>query len=326
MRMNHGIASVAAALLMASIGIATARGEVRVSGSEDNIVLHAKNATLSEILLGVQSALHINITLMGSTTRQYTGLYEGPPRRVLSRLLDGVNYIVSSRPDGMIVSIIGPSTPRSGPIVAAAPTAIDAAAPAAIKIAADDSDGSANPGGQGWVPTEDPYKAFRPAAPKTVAPGVTVDQAQPVRVEVDEQENNSGAQGWTPTEDPYKAFRPAAPKTAAPGAGIDPTQPVRVEVDEPENNSGAQGWTPTEDPYKAFRSAATAAQPAAKAAPRIPDFSALGSVNALMNDMEDNPTPQGSNGPTDLPNRQLRSSKVPPSLAPMPTPPPGLDY
>jgi hypothetical protein len=282
MRLNHGIVSAAVALLLTSLGPVNLYAEVRLTGSKDNIVLHANNATMPEILTEMQSVLLVRITLIGSTTRQFTGVYVGPLRQVLSRLLDGTNYIVSSRPDGMIVTIIGPSTPRSGPVVAAAPTATDAAAPT-IKIAANDRNdghGSANTGGQGWVPTEDPYKAFRPAAPKPVAPGATIDQAQP----------------------------------------------ARAEVEEPENNGSAQGWTPTEDPYKAFRSAATAAPPAAKPPPRIPDFSALGSVNALMNDMEDNVAPQGSNnGRTDLPNRQLRSPKVPASLAPMLTPPPGLD-
>jgi hypothetical protein len=174
------------------------------------------------------------------------------------------------------------------------------------------------------MPAENPDKASIPAAPNAGASGGTIGQAQPVRVEANEPENNSGPQGWTPTEDPYKAFIPAAPKVGAPGATVDQAQPARAEVDEPENKSGVQGWTPTEDPYKAFKAATTPTRPAAMAAPPIPGFGAIGSVSALMNNMEGDPAPRAFYGRSDL-NRQLRSSKVPPSLAPMLTPPPGLD-
>jgi hypothetical protein len=275
MRMNHGFASAAIALLLASIGSANVRAEVRLSGSEDNMVLNAKNATMPEILTSIQLALRVKITLTGATARQFTGVYEGTLRRVLSRLLDGTNYIISSAPGGMIVTVIGPNAP-SGPVMAGVPAAT--AAPA-VRIAADDRDGSTTPGPQGWVPTEDPFKAFRPAAANTGTPASTMDQAPPIHAAVDEPENHSGAQGWVPTEDPFKDYRPTAP----------------------------------------------VAHPAAKAAPPMPDLGALGMANTLMNDEDDTPPAQSANGRTDLSNRQSPSSKIPASLAPMLTPPPGLD-
>jgi hypothetical protein len=362
MRLNYGIVSVAIALLLASLDPADLRAEVRLTGTEDHIILRVDNATVPEIVAGMQSILHVKITLIGTTPRQFTGVYVGPLRQVLSRLLNGINYVVSSRPDGMIVAIIGQNTPRSGPVVVDAPSATEKTAAPAVMIAANNSDGAMARGPQGWMPAENPYKAFMPAAPKTLTTGAPINQTQPVDAVADGPENNSGAegwvptdppykalkpaataapaimvaandsegvtsgpQGWMPTENPYKAFIPAAPKTGAPVATIEPARPVGVEVDEPGNDSGAQGWIPTEDPFKHYRPAGTAANPAAKAAPQMPDFGALGSMNALMNDMGDNPAPQGANGRTDLPNRKQRSSKVPPSLAPMLTPAPGLD-
>ena len=73
-----------------------ARAEVHLSGTSTQLTLEARNATLPEILSGIQSTLNYKVSLTGSTARQFTGTYSGSLPRVLSRLLDGTDNVISS--------------------------------------------------------------------------------------------------------------------------------------------------------------------------------------------------------------------------------------
>ena len=108
-----------ALLLLLACGTAvSASAEVYVSGTADKIVLQAKNATIGEVLEAVRSTLKLRAELAGSTARQFTGAYAGSLRRVLSRLLDGESFIISSTPDGVNIVILGPrgTVPRAVPV------------------------------------------------------------------------------------------------------------------------------------------------------------------------------------------------------------------
>ena len=63
---------------------------------------------MAEVLSGIRSAFNLRVGLTGSTERQFTGAYMGTLRRVLSRLLDGEDYVISSAPDGMNIVLLGP--------------------------------------------------------------------------------------------------------------------------------------------------------------------------------------------------------------------------
>ena len=327
MRFDHRLVA-AAALFLACAVSPPVHAEVRVSGSEDNVVLRANNATMPEILSGVESALHLKVTITGPMTRQFTGVYSGPLRRVLSRLLDGVNYIVSSAPDGMVVTIVSPAAPRSAVAGIAQAPAARIAAPSAVG-----SEEMAQTQPQGWTPTEDPFSAYKPgganagpAAPRSPAAQAPArgTAAQRVVVAAADETAQSGVQGWMPTEDPFKAYKSASPGATAPEATANQAQPGGAAVDQPEVNNSAQGWVPTGDPFAAYRHPATAAAPAAvaaKAAPQMPDMSGLRPAGAMMNALQDVLPAQGLGDSPDLLDRQMRSSKMPGSLTPMTAPP-----
>jgi len=67
--------------------------------------LRAKRATLPEIVAAIESTLPVNITLSGSTARQFSGVYSGSVRVVLKRLLDGSDYVVAIAPGRMQIAI-----------------------------------------------------------------------------------------------------------------------------------------------------------------------------------------------------------------------------
>jgi hypothetical protein len=96
-------------ILLCCFAPVRAAAEVRLSGTEDNIVLQAENATVPEILTSIQAAFNLKIELRGSTDRQFTGTYRGPVRRVLFRLLEGTDHVIRSAPGEMSIVLLGPS-------------------------------------------------------------------------------------------------------------------------------------------------------------------------------------------------------------------------
>jgi hypothetical protein len=83
--------------------------EVLLSGSQDRIVMQTSDATLAEVLAAFRSTFSLEVKLNGVTTRTFTGIYSGSVRQVLSRLLSGEDYILSSDADGMRIILIGRS-------------------------------------------------------------------------------------------------------------------------------------------------------------------------------------------------------------------------
>lgn len=193
----------ATALVAGGFGLAPAAADIRVSASGDTIVVQAENASVLEILTALEPALHIKIELIGSTTRRITGSYSGPTRRVLSRLLDGTNYIVSFTPQGLHIAVLDPNARR-------ATTPIGATAPA-------DEDGST---AQGWNSTPPGLSSPGSAPVAAVATAPSADDA-----------DVSPAQGWnsTPSEQSSSASALRVAAAAAPAADDD-------------GGSMAQGW------------------------------------------------------------------------------------
>ena len=78
----------------------------------------ARDATVAELLaaLGERFGLHYRGT---TGSRGLTATFEGPLRRVLARVLDGYNYVILSRGDGLEVIVLNA---RSAAAAAAAPT------------------------------------------------------------------------------------------------------------------------------------------------------------------------------------------------------------
>lgn len=124
---------VAASLALACMGSGGAiAGDVRVSGTVEKLVLHATDASLTDILSGLQVALHMRIRLSGSTGRYFTGTYKGSLRRLLARLLDGTDYVVNTVPEGLRIAIVGASGTRA----VSADEATDEIASNALAVAA----------------------------------------------------------------------------------------------------------------------------------------------------------------------------------------------
>ena len=181
------------ALSLLLVCVASARADAQLSGTEDHVVLRAKNATMAEILSGIRSALNLRVEFTGSTERQFTGAYTGTLRRVLSRLLDGEDYVISSAPDGMNIVLLGPKGAGRNAAPPIAP-AKHANGEQTLRLAAAGDD-EGNPNYQGWMPGHKTASAKDgPAEGNNSAPATASA----------EEEGNPNYQGWLPTGNPPK--------------------------------------------------------------------------------------------------------------------------
>jgi hypothetical protein len=113
-----------AALLAWCLSCGSGAAEVRLSGTQDRVVLQTRDATIPEIFAALRSAFDLEVKLTGATARKFTGVYTGSVRQVLSRLLAGDDYILHTSSDGMNIRLFGASAADS---VAASPSLPSAA-------------------------------------------------------------------------------------------------------------------------------------------------------------------------------------------------------
>ena len=125
MRQAHVSHHAAMAGLLLALTTSPAAAEVHLSGTQDDMVLRTKDAAMPEIIAEVEAALHVKITLLASTPRQFSGSYSGSLHEVLQRL--GVSYVFTSSPEEINIAILTPSGPQR-----AAPSG----PPAAVLVAA----------------------------------------------------------------------------------------------------------------------------------------------------------------------------------------------
>jgi len=224
-----------AALSLLLVCVASARADAQFSGTEDHVVLRAKNATMAEILSGIRSALKLRVGLTGSTERQFNGAYTGTLRRVLSRLLDGEDYVIGSAPDGINIVLLGPKGAGSNAAPPIAPVKHADVGQTLRLAAADDDEG--NPNYQGWMPDGNLHKA---ASVKEGAAEDDNSATMPAKSSI-EDEGNPNYQGWLPTGNP--------PKTASvdggPSEGNSSAIAAAASSSEDEGNPNYQGWLPT---------------------------------------------------------------------------------
>lgn len=112
--------SLAALLVVAPLGGAMG-ADVRVQGSADAVRVEARDATGTEILAALAS--HFALSYRGSTdSRGFNGRFTGPLREVVKRVLDGYNYVINSKDDGLEVVVLGPASALAVPPPRPVPT------------------------------------------------------------------------------------------------------------------------------------------------------------------------------------------------------------
>jgi hypothetical protein len=167
-RFSARIAAVACWMVFISIiwflSSSDVRAEVRVSGSKVAMVVEARNASLDEIVAALNSVLNAQVSFTSRSNSVITGVYSGTLRRVLTRILDGHDFVLSSSSDRIAINLVTHAGTTAVRRSAAIVDSLQAQANNAnnnIQISNDEPNSS---GIQGWT------GAFSNQSPSTVKP------------------------------------------------------------------------------------------------------------------------------------------------------------
>jgi hypothetical protein len=106
------------ALLGAGLAIAptSVRAELQVRGNPQAVRIEARDTPVEEILAALDRAFGMHYQLLANLDKRVSGTYVGPLPRVLTRILDGYNFILKTDNGSIAVTVVG--TPNAA---AAAP-------------------------------------------------------------------------------------------------------------------------------------------------------------------------------------------------------------
>ena len=86
----------AAVLLAGSLHAQFVRADVRVTGPPEAIRLEAHDAPVQEVLAALNASFGLRYRGVAGLDRRISGTYQGPLPRVVRRLLDGYDFIVTA--------------------------------------------------------------------------------------------------------------------------------------------------------------------------------------------------------------------------------------
>lgn len=105
----------------------TALAEVKIAGRPDAVHLEVHDASLHDVLAALQEHFNLRYRTTLALEAQMTGVFDGPLRRVVARLLSGHDYAMQVTADSLDVLVL--SSQGQGAAVVAAVTPASAARP-----------------------------------------------------------------------------------------------------------------------------------------------------------------------------------------------------
>jgi len=98
---------LASAVIVFSLALVSrVAAEVRIAGSADAIQIEAYNASLDEILGKLRAEFGLQIRANEAVQARISGTYRGSLRTVVSRLLDGYNYVIERKSEHGALNVI----------------------------------------------------------------------------------------------------------------------------------------------------------------------------------------------------------------------------
>lgn len=130
-----------AATLAALLAIApvAAVASTEISGSPHAVSVKAQNSSIEEILSLLGHEFNLQFHSTANLEKQLTGTYQGSLQRVLTRVLEGYNFVVKTNNGRIEVTVFGTKSAPGTAVAAMTPAATTPAAmtPAATKVASD---------------------------------------------------------------------------------------------------------------------------------------------------------------------------------------------
>jgi hypothetical protein len=98
---------------------------VKVAGTAEKLRIEVSNATVDNALAALRSAVDFKCSCSPPLDRRVTGVYQGNIGRVLSRLLEGYDYVIKTSPSGIEVIVLRTNaSPQPGPAYASSPASV----------------------------------------------------------------------------------------------------------------------------------------------------------------------------------------------------------
>ncbi len=104
--MQKFVAWLLAFALLLIVTPSSAFDGAKVAGTAEKLELEVSNATVDNALATLRSAVDFKCLCSPPLDRRVTGVYRGNIRRVLSRLLEGYNYVIKTSPSGFVEVIV----------------------------------------------------------------------------------------------------------------------------------------------------------------------------------------------------------------------------
>jgi hypothetical protein len=122
-RMRYGLPLVGArAAIVLGVALAMAPtsvlADVHVAGSPEAVSIDAQNTSIKEILAALGNVFDVHYQSSANLDKQLTGTYEGSLRWVVTRLLEGYNFIIRTNQGRIEVTVLGT---QNGPQTVEAP-------------------------------------------------------------------------------------------------------------------------------------------------------------------------------------------------------------
>jgi hypothetical protein len=111
LRRSSVVAALVAGLAAPSV---TAMAAAQVSGSPQNVSVDAQNSSLKDILSALGKQFNVHYQSTANLDKQLSGTYEGSLRRVVARLLEGYNFIITTNQDMIEVTVLGTQGLQTG--------------------------------------------------------------------------------------------------------------------------------------------------------------------------------------------------------------------
>lgn len=229
-RSSAAVALVAGLLLPSAAALAA----TQVNGNPQDVSIDAQNSSLKEILTALSKQFGIQFQTTANLDRPVTGTYEGSLRRVVTRLLEGYNFIITSHDDQIHVTVLGTGAPEQiGGAAAGGAQSVPAAAdPIPIQQAA-----TATSANKGHSVTGQQRKLTKKESPVDVAlPQLKIAEGGPAPVAAPVPAGTSGpgpmpgpATNSLPKPNPVANGAPSLP-TPAPVSANGPQLPMPTEA------------------------------------------------------------------------------------------------
>ncbi|WP_426408349.1 hypothetical protein [Bradyrhizobium ganzhouense] len=111
---------VMASAVLLAFGQAAA-AEVKVGGRPEAVHLEVHDASLHDVLAALQEHFNLRYRTIDALDTLTTGVFDGPLRRVVARLLSGHDYAMQVNADGVDVLVLAPQGPSVAVVAAVTP-------------------------------------------------------------------------------------------------------------------------------------------------------------------------------------------------------------